>query len=173
MPILALVLLILVGILVLIPISIVQRFRMGRARRRARGWVATLNLIALAISMLSLLGAALITTRWVPQTLTYTLVGLGIGGCLGALGLVLTRWEDDGRHRHFTPNRWLVLVVTLVVALRLMYGLWRTWDAWYQSVEQGAWVAASGAAGSMSAGAVVLGYYVVFWWGVRRRVERR
>jgi hypothetical protein len=35
-----------------------------------------------------------------------------------------------------------------------------------------AWVAASGAAASMSAGAVVLGYYLVYWAGVRRRLRR-
>jgi len=36
-----------------------------------------------------------------------------------------------------------------------------------------AWTAASGAAGSLAAGAVALGYYLVYWIGVRRRVERQ
>jgi hypothetical protein len=30
----------------------------------------------------------------------------------------------------------------------------------------------SGVAGSMAAGAVVLGYYLVYWFGVRRRFKR-
>jgi hypothetical protein len=159
-------------VVVIIPLSIIQRFRLGTARRRARRWLATVNLAGVVVSTAVLLTAALITTRWVPDTLTYTLTGLGTGCCLGALGIMLTRWEDRSGQLHYTPNRWLVLAVTLVVALRLAYGFWRTWDAWQQSLEHGALVAASGAAGSMAAGAVVLGYYVVFWFAVRRRVRR-
>jgi hypothetical protein len=34
------------------------------------------------------------------------------------------------------------------------------------------WLAASGAQGSLGAGAVVLGYYIVYWTGVRRRLAR-
>jgi hypothetical protein len=171
-PIIAAALLLLLAVVVIIPLGIIQRFRLGTARRRARRWLATINLVGVAASLAVLLIAALITTRWVPDTLTYTLTGLGLGCCLGILGIALTRWEERGGQLHYTPNRWLVLTVTLVVALRLAYGFWRTWDAWHQSLEHGAWVAASGAAGSMAAGALVLGYYVVFWSGVRRRVQR-
>lgn len=166
------VLLVLVGLVVLIPVSIVQRFRMGTARRQARHWVATVNLVGAVASVMALFVAALITNRWVPATFAYTVGGFALGCVLGALGTGLTRWEDGGRHVHYTPNRWLVLIITLAVALRLVYGFWRTWEAWRLSIEHGALVAASGAAGSMSAGAVVLGYYLVFWSGVRRRVRR-
>jgi hypothetical protein len=172
-PVIAAVILLLLGVVILIPVSIIQRFRMGTARRQARRWVATLNLAGVVASLMVLLVAAVITNRWVPEALTYTVAGFAIGCCLGLLGTALTRWEDGGRHMHYTPNRWLVLIVTLVVALRVAYGIGRTWDAWRLSVGHGAWVAASGAAGSMSAGAVVLGYYVVFWSGVRRRIRRR
>jgi TRAP-type C4-dicarboxylate transport system permease small subunit len=72
----------------------------------------------------------------------------------------------------YTPNRWLVLAITLLVTARVLYGFWRGWEAWRASLESAAWVTASGVAGSLSAGAVVLGYYLVFWWGVRRRVRR-
>lgn len=34
------------------------------------------------------------------------------------------------------------------------------------------WFVAAGVAGSMAAGAVVLGYYLVYWIGVRRRYRR-
>jgi hypothetical protein len=34
------------------------------------------------------------------------------------------------------------------------------------------WLTASGAAGSLGAGALVLGYYLTFWVGVRRRLRR-
>ena len=34
------------------------------------------------------------------------------------------------------------------------------------------WLAAFGVAGSLAAGAVVLGYYVSYWMGIRRRWRR-
>jgi hypothetical protein len=172
MPIVAAALLLVLAVIVLIPIGIVQRFRMGTARRRARRWVATLNLIAVVASTILLLVAALVAWPWAPDLLTYTLAGLAIGCGLGIAGTWLTHWED-GERLHYTPNRWLVLALTLVVAGRLVYGWWQMWAAWHQALERGAWIAASGAAGSMSAGAVILGYYVVFWSGVRRRVRAR
>ena len=172
MPIIAVALLLLLAIAVIIPIGIIQRFRLGTARRRARRWLATVNLIGVITSIVVLLIVALITKRWVPETLTYTMAGLGTGCGLGILGITLTRWDDRDGPLHYTPNRWLVLVLTLVVTLRLAYGFWRTWDAWRLSLEKGAWVAASGAAGSLAAGAVVLGYYAVFWAGLRRAAAR-
>ena len=172
MPILAVLLLAIVLVIVLIPFSIVQRFRMGTARRQARQWVATVNLVGVTASVMMVVIAAMITNRWVPQALTYTVSGLAVGCALGAVGVALTRWEGGPRAVHYTPNRWLVLIVTAMVAARLFYGFYRTWDAWRTSMDDGAWVAASGAAGSMSAGAVVLGYYLVFWFGIRARIRR-
>jgi hypothetical protein len=172
MPLIALAIVIVLAFIALIPFSIVQRFRMGTARRQARRWVATLNLIAIAMSLALFLAGALITTRWIPGAFTYTLSGLAVGGMLGLIGTALTRWEYIGGRVQYTPNRWLVLAITLVVTARVSYGFWRGWEAWRASVESMAWVAASGVAGSMSAGAVVLGYYLIFWMGVRRRVRR-
>jgi chromate transport protein ChrA len=74
---------------------------------------------------------------------------------------------------HYTPNRWLVLAVTTVVAARVAYGFWRSWETWRASIETATFVVASGIAGSMSAGAVVLGYYFVYWIGIRRRCRAR
>ena len=121
--------------------------------------------------MLFLIGA-LITSAWIPEAPRYTLAGVAAGCVLGLLGLALTRWEFDAGRLHYTPNRWLVLMVTLVVAARVAYGFWRSWEAWRASVESATWIVASGVAGSMSAGAAVLGYYLVFWMGVRRRIGR-
>ena len=131
-----------------------------------------LNVVVIAMSLALFLAGALITTQWIPGALTYTLLGLSVGGVLGLIGTALTRWEYIGGKVQYTPNRWLVLAITLVVAVRVAYGFWRGWEAWRASVESMAWVAASGVAGSMSAGAVVLGYYLIFWMGVRRRVRR-
>lgn len=172
MPVLALAVFVVLAVIALIPVSIVQRFRRGTTRQQARAWVAALNLVTIGLSVVLFLVSAFATSRWVPEALTYTLTGLGIGSALGLVGIALTRWEYSGPRLHYTPNRWLVLGITLVVAARVVYGFWRTWEAWRASVESMAWVAASGLAASMSAGAVVLGYYLVYWTGVRARVRR-
>ena len=169
MPLLLALLLIPLLVILLIPISLVQRIRRGTMRRQARGWVVTLNMIAVMLSTVMFLIGALIASRWVPEALRYSLGGLGIGAVLGLIGFALTRWESSRGIVYFTPNRWLVLAVTTVVAARIFYGFWRTWAAWQAGVEQIGVVAASGVATSMAAGAVVLGYYVIYWLGVRRR----
>lgn len=171
MPLIALAIFVVLAFIALIPLAIVLRFRRGTMRVRPIGWMIALNLAGTIVSVaLFLLGAA-ITTRWIPGTLTYTSAGLSGGVVLGILGLALTRWEIAGGRLYYTPNRWLVLAVTLVVTCRLAYGLWRSWDAWRASADSMTWVAASGVAASMSAGAIVLGYYLVYWLGVRRRLR--
>ena len=157
----------------LLPLTLIQRYRVGTARRPARAWVAALNLAALAFSTALFLITALVTTRWVPDAFRYALMGLGAGCVLGLIGLVLTRWEPKGTTLYYTPNRWLVLGVTLVVTGRVLYGFWRSWQAWRSAFEHTTWVVQSGVAGSLAAGAVVLGYYVIYWTGVRRMIRRR
>jgi hypothetical protein len=56
------------------------------------------------------------------------------------------------------------------VTARVLYGFWRSWHAWSEGLHS--WTAAFGVAGSMGAGAVVLGYYLAYWIGVRRRLKR-
>jgi hypothetical protein len=175
-PVLALVVLIafvMLAAIALLPLSLVQRYRVGSARRPARGWFVGLNLIAVAISTVIFLVAAGLTTVWVPDAFAFTLLGLAAGSVLGLLGLILTRWESTTHALHYTPNAALVLLVTLVVTARVLYGFWRSWHAWTAGVE--AWGAAFGIAQSMGAGAVVLGYYLTYWLGVRHRlvVHRR
>jgi hypothetical protein len=72
---------------------------------------------------------------------------------------------------HYTPNRWLVLAITLIVSSRLLYGFWRGWHAWRFTPQDSSWLAEAGAAGSLGAGAIVLGYYMTYWLGVRRRAR--
>jgi hypothetical protein len=157
--------------IVLMPVSLVIRYRAGTARRQARGWVAMLNLVGLGISTaLFLLGAAL-ANIWVPQALAYSLLGLLGGFALGIIGLWLSRWERGPQSLHYTPNRWLVLAVTLLVTARILFGLWRSWHTWHHAPGDSA-LAAFGVAGSLAAGAVVLGYYLSFWLGIRRRLRR-
>lgn len=145
---------------------------MGTMRRPARGWIATLNLVTITLSAVVLLFGAFLTSQWTPGALTYTLAGMGVGAILGAVGVFLTRWEYVNGRLQYTPNRWLVLAITVAVAARVFYGFWRSWEAWRASGDAAAWLAASGVATSMSAGAVVLGYYWIFWAGVRGRIRR-
>ena len=174
MPILALALILfaILATIALVPLSIIQRYRVGTSRQLARGWLITINLFGISVSTLMFLAGALVTSVWVPRAFSYSLVGLFGGFTLGFVGLALTRWELTPRGVHYTPNRLLVLLITLVVTARLFYGLWRTWHSWRGAAEGTDWVATSGAAGALGAGAVVLGYYLVYWAGVRRRVRR-
>jgi hypothetical protein len=160
-----LVLVVLLGI-ALIPITLVQRYRVGTSRQRARGWLATANVVGIGLStVLFVLGAA-VTNIWASHAFVYTVLGLALGVLLGLLGLWLTRWERGDQLLHFTPNRWLVLAILVAVTVRIGYGFWRAWSAWQSGFADESWV---GAAQSLAAGAVVLGYYLTYWSGVRRR----
>ncbi len=169
---LAFLLFVILAAIALTPLSLIQRYRMGTARRRARGWVATINALGLALSTALFLAGAAVTAIWVPNALVSAIAGL-VGGCLlGLAGLALTRWEWLPGSLYYTPNRWLVLTITLVVTARLLFGFWRSWNAWRTTADYATWAAASGAAGSLAAGAVVLGYYLTYWLGVRRHLRR-
>jgi hypothetical protein len=159
------------GLVLLIPISLFMRYRRGTARQEARGWVAMLNLVTLTISAALLLTTAALTSFWVPRAFPYTAAGLAAGGVVGLVGLWATRWEPSTQALHHTPNRWLVLLIMVVVASRLVYGVWRAWHAWLWRSPQTPWLASAGVAGSMAAGAAVIGYYIVYWAGVRRRLR--
>lgn len=173
MPFLVLPVALLVGLalVALLPFSLVQRYRVGTARRRARGWFATLNVVGFGISIPMFVAASAVTNLWAPGTLANVLLGLAAGGALGVLGLLATRWEPTPDALHFTPNRLLVLAITLLVAARLAYGFWSAWARWQASPGDASWMA-YGAAGSLAAGAVVLGYYAMYWAGVRVRLAR-
>ena len=175
MPIL-LVVLLLLGLvafsIVSIPFGLLLRYRAGTARRRARWWIASLNLYAATISAVILLATSAVSNAWIPRAFVYTAAGLGAGFLLGVIGLLMTRWEISSRSMYYTPSRLLILGITLVVIGRISFGLWRGWHAWHSTPADQSWLAASGAAGSLGAGALVLGYYVVYWLGLRRRINR-
>ena len=168
---LALVLFLVLATVLMIPLSIVQRYRMGKARRTGRGWIAAMNVMFIFLSAGLFLYAAAITNIWVPNAFTYSLAGLAVGGILGLLGLVLTRWEETPKALYYTPNRWLILFITFAVAARLLYGFWRGWHAWGSTAPGTSWLAEVGVAKSMAVGAVVLGYYFIYWAGVWRRLR--
>ncbi len=166
-----LVLLLIIPVMILIvPWTVARRYRAGTAQRHARGWAALSNLFGFGISAAIILTVAAIGSIWVPSTFAYSAAGLAGGGALGGVGLWLTRWERTESGLLYTPNRWLVLIILVAVVLRLLYGLWRISHV---GDRDGTWLAASGLAGSLAAGAVVLGYYLAFWTGIWIRARRR
>ncbi len=171
MPLLFIALLFFGGVVFSMPLLLVLRYRAGTMRRRGRKWAATVNLLGLLISAALFLWVAAMTTLWVPKAFIYSLAGFAGGGLLGLLGLALTRWEPTPQALYFTPNRALVLLLTLAVTARLLYGLWRIWHAWRDAGTNDSWLAAAGIAGSMAVGAVVIGYYLTYSAGVRWRLR--
>ena len=166
---------VLAGIVVFIisiPFLLVLRYRLGVARRPGRAWIATINVVSLLASAALFIWMAALTNFWVPNAFRYSLIGFIAGILLGLLGLKLTRWEATSRVLYYTPSRSLVLLITLAVSTRLLYGLWRIWHAWRTTGADHSWLASAGIAGSMAVGAVVLAYYLTYFAGVRVRIAR-
>jgi hypothetical protein len=174
-PVILAALLVIVGVLftsvVLIPITLIQRYRAGTMRRRARPWLVTINLIGISLSILMFLISAALTNIWIPRAFGYAAAGVAAGVALGVLGLALTRWERVPGALFYTPNRWLVLAITIAVAGRIAYGFWRSWQQWQAFGSGVEWLVGAGLEGSLAAGATVLGYYFTYWWGVSGRAR--
>jgi hypothetical protein len=171
MPLLLLVVLLPLIVIALMPLIVLQRYRVGTARRMARPWLATVNVALMAFSAICFLAGAAVTAVWVPHAVTGAVAGLAVGAALGLVGLVLTRWELTPT-LHYTPNRWLVLIVTFAVSARVLYGLWRSWTVAEAGVYGTPMVMAFGIPESLAAGGMVIGYYLAYGWGVRRRIVR-
>lgn len=176
MPVILAALLVIVGVVfasvVLIPITLIQRYRTGTMRRRARVWLVTVNVVGISLSIVVFLISAALTNIWIPSAFAYAAGGVLSGLALGVVGLAVTRWERFPGVLFYTPNRWLVLAITLAVAGRIVYGFWRMWEQWQALGGDVAWAASSGVAGSLGAGALILGYYFAYWLGVRRLALR-
>ena len=123
-----------------------------------RGWVEPPNFVGIALSTVIFLVGAAVTAYWVPDAFTYSLIGLGVGCALGIAGLALSRWEPGPRSLIYTPNRWLVLAITMMVTARILFGFWRGWETWRAGFEGTSLLVSAGVAKSLAAGAVVLGY---------------
>lgn len=176
MPILLLLALIpalLLFVLLLIPIGVVMRYRVASSRRRAYAWLAALQVWAFVISGALLLVSVLIASIWEPQVAAYSFMGVLGGLGTGVLALRLTRWENEGRRTFMTTNRWIVLIVTVGVSARVLYGFAlsiRTGIAALGGESFASPLLDAGVAGSMAAAAVFVCYQLVFWAGVRRRL---
>jgi hypothetical protein len=172
MPLLILLLVLPLAVVAVMPVILIQRYRVGSARRLARRWIATLNFRLMAFSAVCYLASAAVTEMWVRNALTGAIVGVVLGMTLGIAGLALTRWESTPATLHYTPNRWLVLFVTFVVSARVIYGFWRSWTVAEAGIYGTPMVLAFGIPESLAAGGMVIGYYVAYNLGLRRQIDR-
>ena len=172
MPLLLLLLLLPVVLIALTPVMLIQRYRAGSARREARPWVTAMSIGAMAFSAVFFLASAAITTIWIPHALSGAAIGMAAGLGLGVMGSLLTRWEPGVRSLHYTPNRWLVLLVTLIVSARVAYGLYRSFEAASAGFSGAHLVNAFGVPQSLAAGAIVIGYYLAYNVALRQRIGR-
>ncbi len=172
MPLLIVLLLLPVLLLALTPLLLFQRYRMGTARRLARPWMATFTTVMMCISTVFFLAGSAVTAFWVRDAFSGAASGVAIGSLLGVVGLVLTRWEASPHALHYTPNRWLVLFVTLIVSARVLYGLYRSWLVARAGLDGTAVVSAFGIPESLAAGGVVIGYYLAYGAGLRWRITK-
>ena len=172
MPLLVLLLLLPVIFILLTPLTLVQRYRVGSARKQARRWLATFGLVMMAGSTIFFLAGAGVTSFWVQDAFLGALAGVAAGVVLGMAGVVVTKWEATPRSLHYTPNRWLVLLVTTIVSARLLYGLYRSWLAAQAGIEGTAVITAFGIPESLAAGGAVIGYYLAYGAGLRWRIRK-
>jgi hypothetical protein len=175
MPLLLLLPLLVLGVvlawLLLLPVMVVQRYRRGRARQRAVAWVVGTNAWLLLLSAVGLVAGAWLAQRWIDGAVPLVLSGLGVGVVAGVLGIALARIETTSQGRFHTPNAWLVLLLTALVAARILLGLWQGWNHLKDGhaargllAEQGSLLALAG---------VLLGYYLAYAWGLRRALRAR
>ena len=172
MPLLLLLLLLLLIFVAMTPFLLIQRYRAGSARREARPWVASLTIATLLFSAVFFHISAALTSLWIPRALSGASLGMAIGLGLGVLGSIFTRWEPAVRTLHYTPNRWLVLFVTLIISARVVYGLFRSFEAASAGLSGHMLVSAFGVPESLAAGAMVIGYHLAYNVALRWRISR-
>lgn len=163
-------LLLLVLWLVLLPVSLWQRFRYGRARRLARPWLVSFNAwtFLAATGLFVLLNA--IAQWWFPHNLLHAMAGWLAGVGLGIVALWLSRFERHADGLYYTPNVWLVLALTVLVAARVVVSvvqLFRQGSAWWS----GQTLAADWHSGLVAVAGLLLGYALAYQWGLRRRLR--
>ena len=156
-------------VVVLWPLSLWWRHRSGRVRRPVRDWQLALNAWSLLPALPMFLLGAWLAQRWAPQADGWAAGGLLAGALLGALRVAATRIEYAGGLRWYTPERWIVLGLSLLVTARLLWTLWQGWQAWQGALPMEAWRAAR--ASLFGVGGLVLGQALAYAWGLRWRLR--
>lgn len=154
----------------LLPLSVVQRYRFGRARRRVQPLAVRINAWLLAASALLFLAGAWLAGHWIADALRDAATGMAAGMVVGLLGARLDRFEATDRGLYRTPNRWLVLALATLLALRILLGLWLAWSG--SAGEAAGWQAWLDRGGLLGVAGVLLGYALATAWALVARIRR-
>lgn len=173
MPLLLLIPLLVIGLfalwVVLLPLSVFQRYRLGKARRRVQPLFVGINAWLLAAATIVFIAFSAAAGNWIAHALVDAAAGLVAGVLVGLLGLVLDRTEWTNGAMYRTPNRWVVLGLALLVVGRIAMGVWlAVADA--PATGMTGWVTRGG---MIAVGGILLGYGLATAWGLRRRVRAR
>lgn len=152
--------------LLLLPVGLALRYRRGRARQRGFGWVLSSNAWLLLVSVVVFLASAWISSVWIPHAFKWAAAGLLAGLPVGLLGFWRTRFETSPTLFHYTPDRWLALALTGVVAVRIGLGIWQGM-ARLRGAGSTDWFMDAGSV--FAVGGLLLGYHAVYAWCLRRR----
>lgn len=158
----------------LLPISLIQRYRFGKKRRRVIGWANSTNAWLLLVSVTAFFISAWMATRWLPDALWMAAAGFAVGIVLGIVNLAISRSEISEGKFYITPNAILVLAITLLVAVRVLLGLWQLYEHGFQLhpiQREEAWFLRPDSLFAL--GGLLLGHYFAWCWGLRARLRRR
>lgn len=152
----------------LLPLALIQRYRYGKARRRAQPLAVRVNAWLLLVSAPLFLLGAWIGGFWVAGALAHAAAGLGAGVAVGIVGIWLTRFERTPQGLFYTSPAWLVLLLTTLVAARIALGFWQMLQRWQAAGSLPALLADH--AGLFAVGGLLLGYALAYAWGLKRRL---
>lgn len=149
--------------LLLWPLALWNRYRVGTSRRQPMRWLTRLNAWLIPASALLFLGGMAITQLFVAHALPYAALGVLAGLATGGLGWALTRVEHRPGQVWYTPNRWLVLALTLVVVARVVGAIWQALARWRgDETALAAWGALGEPAGLFAVAGLVIGYHAAY-----------
>lgn len=159
--------------LLLFPLWLWRRYRLGKARRRLWPFWARLNAWLSPLSLLLfLLGAGIASWAW-PGALAYAGWGLLAGIASGVIGLLLGRLERfaDGSW-HYTPSALWMTVLMLVVVARLLLG---ALDLWRRALQADAlaWIPNFDHASLFALGGLLLAHATTTAWAQYWRIRPR
>lgn len=155
---------------VLLPLSLWQRYRYGKARRLARPWLVSVNAWVLALSVAIFVAISAIGGYWWPGSLLHAGSGLGLGAVLGLLGLWVSRFEITPQGLYYQPNPWLVLALTALIAGRIALGFLQLY--WHSRGLDTRMAGLDGHGSLVGVAGLLLGYYLAYQWGLKRRLAR-
>lgn len=158
---------------VLLPISLIQRYRFGRKRRRVVAWANSANAWLMLILVAAFFLSGWMATRWLPDAFVMAAMGFAVGIALGILNLLISHREVEAGSVFITPNAVLVLGMTLLVASRILLGFWQLYEHGFQLhpiQREEAWFLRPDSLFAL--GGLLLGHYFAWCWGLRSMLRR-